>query len=69
MVKDWVEAFNSQDIEKLSNFYAEDAINHQVANEPVEGKETIKKMFEDEFAQAEMTCTVENIFELRNADL
>ena len=59
----WVEAFNNSDVEKISNLYADDAVNHQVANEPVIGKTDIKKMFEFEFAQAEMTCIVENIFE------
>ena len=59
----WVEAFNNHDVEKISNLYASDAVNHQVANELVIGKTDIKKMFEVEFAQTEMTCVVENIFE------
>ncbi|MBZ0180068.1 MAG: nuclear transport factor 2 family protein [Melioribacteraceae bacterium] len=59
----WVEHFNKADVESLINLYAEDAVNHQVANEPVEGKAAIKEMFEKEFAQAEMTCIVENMFE------
>jgi len=63
LVEKWVEAFNDQDIEGLANLYNENAINHQVVNEPVEGKEAIIKMFEQEFAKAEMVCIVENIFE------
>ncbi|MCL2049311.1 MAG: nuclear transport factor 2 family protein [Defluviitaleaceae bacterium] len=59
----WVEAFNNSDVEKLSSLYADDAVNHQVANEPVIGKTDIKKLFELELAQAKMTCIVENIFE------
>ena len=59
----WIDAFNSADVEKISSLYADDAINHQVANEPVVGKADIKKMFALEFSQAEMTCIVENIFE------
>ena len=43
--------------------YAEDATNHQVANEPVEGREAIRAMFAEGFAQAEMVCIPENIFE------
>jgi hypothetical protein len=34
-----------------------------VANEPVVGRKAILKMFEEEFAQAEMFCIVEHIFE------
>lgn len=59
----WVERFNNADVESLINLYAEDAVNHQVANDPVEGKAAIKEMFEKEFAQTEMTCIVENMFE------
>lgn len=59
----FVDAFNQADTEALSLLYAEDAINHQVANEPIFGRENIKKMFENEFAQAKMVCIVENMFE------
>lgn len=59
----WIELFNEGDINALAEFYHDDAINHQVANAPVQGKTAIKKMFEDEFATAEMICIPENIFE------
>lgn len=59
----FVDAFNQADSEALSLLYMEDAINHQVANDPVQGRDNIKKFFEDEFAQAKMVCIVENIFE------
>ena len=38
-------------------------MNHQVANEPIEGKKAIKEMFSAEISQAYMTCIIENIFE------
>lgn len=63
IVEMWVKAFNSGDADAIAEFYSEDAINHQVAELPVEGKETIREMFSREFSQAEMTCLVENIFE------
>lgn len=59
----WVEAFNDADAEKLANFSADDAVNHQVANEPVVGKQAIGEMFAREFEAADMVCIVENIFE------
>jgi len=59
----WVDAFNNKDAEALAELYAEDAVNHQVCNEPVVGKTAIHKMFIDEFAAAEMAAIVENIFE------
>ena len=59
----FVEAFNNADVDKISNLYAENAVNHQVANEPVVGKAAIKNMFEQEFSAAKMTCIIENIFE------
>ena len=63
ILSQWVDAFNCADVEKISGFYADNAVNHQAANEPVVGKADIKKMFEFEFSQAEMTCIVENMFE------
>lgn len=63
LVEKWVEAFNTADAESIAEFYAEDAINHQVAESPVEGKAAMKEMFRREFAQADMICIVENIFE------
>lgn len=63
VLRQFVKHFNKADVESLTNLYADDAVNHQVANDPVEGKAAIKAMFEKEFAQAEMTCLVENMFE------
>lgn len=63
LVELWVKAFNEGDANKISSFYAEDAVNHQVANEPVEGKAAIYSMFAAEFANAEMVCIIENIFQ------
>lgn len=59
----WIEAFNKADAENLIQLYDEHAINHQVANEPVIGKEAIKRMFDEEFSVAKMVCSPENIFE------
>jgi hypothetical protein len=63
IVEHWLIAFNNGDVVKLAELYDTKAINHQVANEPVEGKAAIVKMFTDEFAKAEMICIPENIFE------
>ena len=41
LVEEWVAAFNKGDAELISSFYSESAINHQVANEPIEGKKLI----------------------------
>jgi limonene-1,2-epoxide hydrolase len=59
----WIKAFNEADVNSLAKLYHDDTVNHQVANEPVQGNAAIKKMFEDEFAAAEMVCIPENIFE------
>ena len=62
LVQLWVDAFNQGDAEKIAGYYSENAVNHQVANEPVEGKAAIYDMFAAEFAAADMVCIVENIF-------
>ena len=59
----WVEAFNSGNADSITELYSENAINHQVAELPVAGKNAIREMFVREFSRAEMTCLVENIFE------
>ena len=63
LVKKWVDAFNKNDADLLASFYHENAINHQVVTEPLQGKEAIRMMFASEFANAEMVCIIENIFE------
>lgn len=63
LVQEWVNRFNSADVEGLAMLYAENAINHQVVMEPLVGREAIRQMFLTEFGRAEMTCIVENIFE------
>ncbi|HSV75776.1 MAG TPA: nuclear transport factor 2 family protein [Bacteroidales bacterium] len=63
ILESWIDAFNNADAEAIAELYTEDAINHQVPNEPIIGKTAIKKMFKEEFALAEMTCIPENIFQ------
>lgn len=62
-IQKWVTTFNEANAEKLTAFYADDAINHQVVSEPVIGKAAIEKFFEQAFAEAKMVCIIENIFE------
>lgn len=63
LVEKWIDIFNKGNAEKLAELYHCDAINHQVANEPVEGKAAIQAMFAAEFEAADMTCIPENLFE------
>lgn len=62
-VEKWIEIFNKADAQALSELYHTEAINHQVANEPIYGKEAIKTMFENEFSKTKMVCIPENIFQ------
>lgn len=63
LVEQWGVCFNEGDAAKVAALYHEDAINHQVANEPVKGRGAIQAMFAAEFSTAEMNCIPENIFE------
>ena len=63
LVERWVEAFNRADPDALAAFYADDAVNHQVAETPISGRAAIRRMFADGFASATMVCIVENLFE------
>ena len=63
LVQRWVEAFNRHDAEKIAALYHEDAVNHQMPQEPVQGRAAIHAMSACDFAAAEMVCMVENICE------
>ena len=63
LVHSWVAAFNRQDSIALAEMYAADAINHQVAESPVQVRENIRNMFVHGFAAANMVCIVDNLFE------
>ncbi len=63
VVEKWVSAFNDADANALAALYANDAVNHQVVQDPVEGKAAIREMFAREFASATMVCRVENLFQ------
>lgn len=63
LITKWVKAFNDADVDALAELYAEDAINHQIANKKMTGRDSIRQMFIEEFANADMTCIPENIFE------
>ena len=63
LVRLWVDAFNERDVDALSAFYADDAVNHQVAESPVHGRDAIRDMFASGFAKFEMVCIPENIFQ------
>lgn len=63
VVARWVSAFNAGDADAIARLYHPDAVNHQVANRPVEGVEAIRTMFAEEFAAAKMMCIIENLFE------
>jgi ketosteroid isomerase-like protein len=67
VVEKWVSAFNAADIATLESLYAKDAVNHQMPNEPVAGREAIGEMFRHEFAAApEMHCIPVQIIEEGN---
>ena len=62
-VEQWIERFNAGDAAGLAELYHEDAVNHQVTQQPVKGRAAIQAMFEREFAAANMVCIPEAIHE------
>jgi hypothetical protein len=63
ILQKWVNLFNQGNANEIAELYHDNAVNHQVVNEPIEGKENIRKMFLDDFSKFKMICIVENIFE------
>ena len=62
VLEQFIAAFNRADADALAALYHEDAINHQVAETPVQGRGAIREMFANSFATAQMTCIPENLF-------
>jgi limonene-1,2-epoxide hydrolase len=63
LVESWVDAFNRADADALAAMYADNAVNHQVPEAPVAGREAIRRLFAAGFEAAGMTCMIENLFE------
>ena len=63
VVEAWVERFNAGDAAGLAELYHDEAVNHQVVQAPVAGRDAIRAMFERDFAAADMVCIVEAIHE------
>lgn len=60
-IERWVDLFNANDAEALSALYAEDAVNHQIALEPVVGRAAIEQFHRETFAGGPLTCTPINL--------
>jgi len=63
VVETWIERFNAADAEGLAQLYNADAVNHQITQQPITGRDRIRTMFEREFAAAKMVCIPEAIHE------
>ena len=63
VVEEWVRRFNAADPEGLADLYHEDAVNHQVTQNPIAGREAIEANFRAEFQTAKMVCIPEVIHE------
>lgn len=48
VIKKWVEVFNTGNTDEISELYHDDAINHQVANEPIIGRDSINVIFRND---------------------
>jgi ketosteroid isomerase-like protein len=56
VVEEWIKCFNAADADGLAELYHDDAVNHQVTQEPVEGRVAIRDMFAREFQATKMVC-------------
>ena len=57
----WLEFFNAGDAEGIASLYAPDAVNHQVALDPVSGRAAIREFHRETFAGGPLTCTPVNL--------
>lgn len=66
VLEKWIDCFNASDVEGIAALYADDAVNHQVANAPVAGKEAIRRMFAGEFATAKWFVLLKIFLKMEN---
>lgn len=59
-VERWLALFNAGDAAAIAQVYAEDAVNHQIAVGPVQGRVAIAEFHRDVFASAPV-CTPINL--------
>jgi hypothetical protein len=60
-IEAWVERFNAGDTAGISALYSDDAVNHQIALEPVVGRSAIEEFHRQTFAGDPLTCTPINL--------
>jgi hypothetical protein len=63
LLEEWIRRFNAGDADGLAALYHDHAVNHQVTQDPICGREAIRQMFAREFAAAQMVCIPEAIHE------
>ncbi|MCW8085027.1 nuclear transport factor 2 family protein [Sabulicella glaciei] len=59
----WVKKFKAADADGVAELYHSNAVKHQVAQQPVEGRETIWTKFAEVFGRPPMVRIVEAIHE------
>lgn len=50
VLSQWIDAFNRKDVDWIASLYHEDAVNWQVADQPVTGRAAIREMLAQFFA-------------------
>ena len=60
-IETWVARFNAGDAAGIAALYVEDAVNHQIALEPVVGRAAIEEFHRQTFAAGPLTCTPINL--------
>lgn len=61
VVDAWLRSFNAGDSAGIATLYAEEAVNHQVALEPVTGRAAIERFHRDVFAGGPLVCVAVNV--------
>jgi limonene-1,2-epoxide hydrolase len=63
IVELWAERFNAGDASGMAALYTENAVNHQVMQDPIIGRTALLAMFGADFSRAKMLCQIEEIHE------
>jgi hypothetical protein len=60
-IEQWVDRFNAGDADGIADLYAADAVNHQIALQPVVGRTAILEFHRETFSGGPLTCEPVNL--------
>ncbi|CAF1156491.1 unnamed protein product, partial [Brachionus calyciflorus] len=66
ILEKFINFYNNQQLDELMEIYSDDAVNHQTALQPIEGKDAIRNMLKEQFSRVKAYCNIQKMVEDEN---